>query len=180
MSKNRHDLHHELVKQNVPIRSNTSIKIGHHLNRAIDFFKDRKKEKDNNEDIFILTTIIQTMHSTGRVVLDIDIPGGKRHLGESSLECALRETLEETSLSIERSWIVDVEHPLRSQKSPDESCNVFYEVVPPTPHDDGSNGVGGSENSTSSGGKKNDGLDDILSNVFWTNTGLDAECSKTV
>ena len=34
----------------------------------------------------------------------IDIPGGKRYLGETSLDCAIRETEEETSVNLSKKW----------------------------------------------------------------------------
>eukprot|EP00557_Chaetoceros_sp_GSL56_P008295 CAMPEP_0176503722 /NCGR_PEP_ID=MMETSP0200_2-20121128/15527_1 /TAXON_ID=947934 /ORGANISM="Chaetoceros sp., Strain GSL56" /LENGTH=224 /DNA_ID=CAMNT_0017903057 /DNA_START=705 /DNA_END=1379 /DNA_ORIENTATION=- len=168
-SRNRNGLHEELLQQNVPICNDTIVKIGHHLKRAIDFF--RKDSKDN-VDLFIMTTVVvDAKHSLDRrrtLVLDIDIPGGKRHLGESSLECALRETLEETLLEIEKSWIVDVDHPLTNTKDPDESCNVFYQVLPPS-----SSNRSNSSGDNSSREQGNDRLDDLLKDVFWKNTGLD-------
>jgi NTP pyrophosphohydrolases including oxidative damage repair enzymes len=166
LSKNSKDLHRELLQQNVPIHGNTSVNIGHHLSRAIDLFKERRRDIEH-ENVYILTTVVQTIQSGGRVVLDLDIPGGKRHLGESSLECALRETLEETSLVIETSWIVDVKNPMRNTNSVDDSCNVFYQVLPPS----SSSSCSSSNSSTTNG--KTDGLDDILSDMFWINTGLD-------
>ena len=41
----------------------------------------------------------------GNNLLMLDLPGGKRHLGQSTLMCAIRETMEECSLTIDRGWL---------------------------------------------------------------------------
>ena len=52
----------------------------------------------------------------------LDLPGGKRHLGETSWEGAVRETREEISLSIDDSWNV--------KDTAAEECNVYYVLDP--------------------------------------------------
>ena len=52
----------------------------------------------------------------------LDLPGGKRHLGESALECAIRETEEECSLLLSRETLAGVE------TLHDGICNEFYMV----------------------------------------------------
>lgn len=142
----------ELLDQNVPVDkspNNVNLKIGHHLKCIFNFFQGEERDR------FVMITVVQTHKQDGTgTVLEMDVPGGKRHLGESSLECAFRETREETSLAMEKSWLLEDGRPLKSSIA-DESFNAFYQVLPPRIRE-----------------KKDAALDDILSNVFWTNTGL--------
>ena len=59
--------------------------------------------------------------------LMLDLPGGKRHLGETSLEGAVRETEEEMSLVWDASWVVSA---LQSQKKSDGG-NRYFVLHPP-------------------------------------------------
>jgi len=136
-------LQQELIGQSIPMDDNTQVTIGHHLRTAIQLFKDQS-------NLFLFTTIVEKNKTFG-TELEMDIPGGKRHLGESSLKCAIRETLEETSLVIEQSWLLNDGKPMNGKDS-DECYNAFYQVLPPP--------------------RRNDGLEEILSHTFWTNTGL--------
>ena len=59
----------------------------------------------------------------------VDLPGGKRHLGETSWEGATRECEEECSLQIDFSWVHG--EPRKSSRKADEG-NVYYMLRPPT------------------------------------------------
>jgi 8-oxo-dGTP pyrophosphatase MutT (NUDIX family) len=59
--------------------------------------------------------------------LELDLPGGKRHLGETSLEGAIRETEEETSLVWDASWVTTA---LQSKKR-SEGGNRYFVLHPP-------------------------------------------------
>lgn len=59
---------------------------------------------------------------TKKIVWNLDLPGGKRHLGETSLQCAIRETEEETSLVIHETW---TKYALK------ELTNTYYIMNPP-------------------------------------------------
>lgn len=65
----------------------------------------------------------------------LDLPGGKRHLGETSLECAIRETREETSLQVGSDWIQAI---LTHEKEPG---NNYYRMQPPAELLDATEGV---------------------------------------
>ena len=39
--------------------------------------------------------------------IELDLPGGKRHLGETTLQGVIREVEEECSLQIDYDWLVD-------------------------------------------------------------------------
>ena len=64
--------------------------IGHHLSEALDIMKMHKM---GNRFAMI------TVNVKGDEV-QIDLPGGKRHMGENTKDCAIRETEEETSLDL--------------------------------------------------------------------------------
>ena len=40
-------------------------------------------------------------------VIELDLPGGKRHLGETTLQGVIREVEEECSLQINYDWLVE-------------------------------------------------------------------------
>lgn len=61
-------------------------------------------------------------NNTKRIIWNLDIPGGKRHLGETSLQCAIRETEEETSLVVHETW---TKYMLK------EENNTYYIMTPP-------------------------------------------------
>ncbi len=93
-----------------------TITLGHHLSSVLTQ-KGRSKEV---EYWFV-------MGYDDRKSLELDLPGGKRHLGETSLEGAMRETEEETSLIWDASWVKGF---LQSKK-PSEVLNRYFVLHPP-------------------------------------------------
>jgi len=67
-----------------------SVKIGHHLRVAIKNFSKWKHSVDNNDTMLL---VILEEYPDGNK--EVNIPGGKRELGESSLQAGIRETNEE-------------------------------------------------------------------------------------
>ena len=63
-------------------------------------------------------------------MIQLDLPGGKRHLGEGPFECAMRETEEEVSLHVDETWLFGDKLP-RESKAEDERGNVYYFLRPP-------------------------------------------------
>jgi len=143
------ELVQDLLSQCVVLEEDDTITIGHHLCKILDILKEKRHE----EYKYLFTMVTKTIKGK-RTIYDIDLPGGKRHLGETSFDCALRETSEETSLVMDQSWLIGNGEPMRS-KSAYESGNVFYLARPPK-----------------EGDTNNLHLEDILSDVFWSNTGL--------
>ncbi|KAG7361280.1 hypothetical protein IV203_036380 [Nitzschia inconspicua] len=72
----------------------------------------------------------QVEENGGSISIELDLPGGKRHLGESSFDCAIRETLEETSLLVDDTWHAGDGQPFKNT-STEDFCNAFYELRPP-------------------------------------------------
>jgi len=142
------ELKNDLRSQHVCLQEDDTVEIGHHLCTMMGILKDQRIHCK-----YIFTIVTKSIKEK-RTIYEVDLPGGKRHLGETSFDCAVRETLEETSLAIDESWLVDSGEPIKS-KSRSEFGNVFY--LASTPGD-------------SRGSKE--GFEDILSNMFWTNTGL--------
>lgn len=93
-----------------------SVEIGHHLSSVLALTVRQKDE----EFWFV-------MGYDDRKSLELDLPGGKRHLGEAALEGAIRETEEETSLLWDDSWVKSV---LQSKKS-SERGNRYFVLHPP-------------------------------------------------
>lgn len=60
--------------------------------------------------------------------MELNIPGGKRFLGETCVEAAVRETKEETSLTWDEEWITKVH---QNMKNPSEKINRYYMLHPP-------------------------------------------------
>ena len=56
----------------------------------------------------------------------LDLPGGKRHLGEQSFEGAIRETEEESSLKIDERWLSE-----RSPRYDGVKSNAYFFLRPP-------------------------------------------------
>lgn len=78
------------------------IEIGYHLSAILRLVSSNNQK---NQSQYIMATLMQ--HSKPDSFLwEVNIPGGKRHLGESSWQCAIRETEEETSLVINDDWLM--------------------------------------------------------------------------
>ena len=78
--------------------------IGHHLSEALDIMKVHKM---GNRFAMI------TVNVKGDEV-QIDLPGGKRHMGENTKDCAIRETEEETSLDLKKLDVTMKEYSIAS------------------------------------------------------------------
>ncbi len=112
-----------------------SIKLGHHLTSLL-WLEGTLKGNRSGQHIMVLGYI------DGSTELTLDLPGGKRHLGESTLESLVREVEEESSLKLDKQWLAERLsrrygglldrncegiHALESTK---ENGNVYF-IVPP-------------------------------------------------
>ncbi|KAL3807576.1 hypothetical protein ACHAXA_005152 [Cyclostephanos tholiformis] len=95
------------------------IELGHHLKSLLrilavecppppgdgDEGQRRRSTKVPRDDAMMRCIMAMAYVDDGNDLLTLDLPGGKRHLGESTLMCAIRETMEECSLTIDRGWL---------------------------------------------------------------------------
>lgn len=120
---------HEMTHQDIPITLSKNddlisnpdhLQMGHHLKSMLKIYS---KEPQNTKDPIYLFVIVEFDDHK----FTLDLPGGKRHLGESSWEGAKRETMEESSLMIDESWIVGKTE--RNEMNGFE--NLYYILEPP-------------------------------------------------
>lgn len=98
-------------------REHIKFEFGHHLQSLLYIISG-----DNYRGTywFVLVYAIKE-----RAEFEIDLPGGKRHISENSFECAIRETEEESSLIIDKSWLQ------KTKKSAKEEENLYFMLTPP-------------------------------------------------
>jgi hypothetical protein len=89
----------EIKSKGYSLRRQHIIRKGHHLETMLTLSLEKKLNILDSH--FILTMFSLT--SGNRWLLDL--PGGKRHLGEDTFDCMIRETEEEASVKIEKWWI---------------------------------------------------------------------------
>ena len=113
----------DCITNGILTNSQAKVKLGHHLSTLLRMMEGRKKDKD----LAKFTHWMVLGYAVGPDSWLLDLPGGKRHLGESTLDCAVRETEEECSVTIDREWISG-DH---ARKLHDGECNNFFLVEPP-------------------------------------------------
>jgi hypothetical protein len=118
-----------LKKQDVPVSIEQEVKMGHHLKELLEITR-KNDDSDSSKSSFWLIIVFDDTKDPKELCWTIDLPGGKRHLGESSFDCVIRETREETSLTIDASWLTD-EKPLQSKKK-SSAGNCYFNFSPPT------------------------------------------------
>ena len=99
-----------------PEKFTAGIKLGHHLVSVLTLTRP-------SDDFWFV------MGYDDHNALELDLPGGKRHLGETSMEGAIRETEEETSLVWDRSWVITA---LQSHTRSDGGNRYFVLHPPPS------------------------------------------------
>ncbi len=109
------------------------IELGHHLSSLLHMLvdenipggegEDRRRSRANDATtttprhdvtmmgyLMVMGYVVIGDGNDDGILLTLDLPGGKRHLGESTLSCAIRETEEECSLIIDEMWLSDMVH----------------------------------------------------------------------
>jgi hypothetical protein len=129
-----------MTQQNVPIpheetREGVELKLGHHLDALLQLTSSSKEEDDSttSSNYWLLygdDDSSCTDAAPASVMFELNIPGGKRHLGETCLQAAIRETQEETSLIWDERWIVQ---EYQNHHHPFEKINRYYMLHPPDP-----------------------------------------------
>jgi hypothetical protein len=91
--------------------TNTTFHLGPHLhsmlrmtNLSIEGKGEITVEDEEDWWLVMVENKPNLQNRTKKIVWNLDLPGGKRHLGETSLQCAIRETEEETSLVVHETW----------------------------------------------------------------------------
>eukprot|EP00956_Cyclotella_meneghiniana_P017676 scaffold29028_cov77-Cyclotella_meneghiniana.AAC.1 len=74
--------------------------LGHHLTSVLQILTDQCNCKTN-----LLQYLLVIGYQNESFNLTLDLPGGKRHLGETTLEGAIREVEEESSLQLNKKWL---------------------------------------------------------------------------
>ncbi|KAL7481263.1 hypothetical protein ACHAW6_006944 [Cyclotella cf. meneghiniana] len=90
------------------IGQNFDILLGHHLSSLLQIIAVRCPNKTltiSSDRTTQLQYIMIIGYQDGPFQWTLDLPGGKRHLGESTLEGAIRELEEECSLRLDRKWV---------------------------------------------------------------------------
>ena len=118
-NKASYSLVNSLGGQNINMTGGQQLDLGHHLESLLHITRN-----DTDADSALWLVMIQR---SGRK-WNIDLPGGKRHLGETSFEGATRECEEECSLTIDSTWVYG--EPRRSTRKADEG-NLYYMLRPP-------------------------------------------------
>jgi len=106
----------DVISRNVN-RKHIKIEFGHHL-KSLLYIVSNYEYQDMHW--FVLVNCMED-----EVDFALDLPGGKRHLGENSFNCAVRETEEESSLIIDKSWIQTTE------QSAKDKGNLYFMLTPP-------------------------------------------------
>lgn len=79
-----------------------TVVLQHHVQSLLDLTKNLPPER---EDMWWLVMLYDDTARPTKPCWSLDLPGGKRHLGETAIEGAIRETEEETSLVCSADWI---------------------------------------------------------------------------
>jgi NUDIX domain len=99
-----------------------TVELRYHLIGLIRIISDSRSRNDANKYKYWLVGVYDVGTEIGKKWA-IDIPGGKRHVGETTWECAEREMFEETSLPICSKWEIE------EQRGNDrDSMNMYYFV----------------------------------------------------
>lgn len=117
----------QLLQQGAPAKSGENVEFGHHLSSLLLL----SKFSDSDTTTHWLTLVYDDRENGEKKepCWTIDLPGGKRHLGETTFQGAVRETEEETSLQIDEKWKLE-ENPRRNRHGSDQS-NAYYFLTPP-------------------------------------------------
>ena len=115
-----------------------SIKLGHHLTSLLYNLPKTRQPR----------LVMVLGYTDGPLQYELDLPGGKRHLGETTLQGAIREVEEECSLSIDSEWMAShvieqyggnvgegqggKEIQVLVPKNKSETGNVYFVMSPPS------------------------------------------------
>jgi hypothetical protein len=81
-------------------------KEGPHLLEMMDLLWKNDRRLVNSTHCVMIMFAYEQVKGENINYWTLDIPGGKRYLGETALKCAIRETEEETSVNILKKWCI--------------------------------------------------------------------------
>lgn len=84
------------------LESVVQIKVGHHLSSLLYILSESRERKGLLRDVMCVMVM---GYVDGPYLLTLDLPGGKRHLGESTLRGVIREVEEECSLAMDHEYL---------------------------------------------------------------------------
>jgi len=120
----------ELMKtQNIPITTESiskEIVLQHHLTSLLGLLN--LERQDTTDKYWLVMVYDDTNTKKEKPCWTFNLPGGKRHLGETTIDGAIRETYEELSLVWDRKWIYDRRRHLHNVS---ERCNSYLLLTPP-------------------------------------------------
>jgi len=118
------------------------LNIGYHLETVLSSLR-RTREIAKNKFIMVMGRNHDLAGGNGNIsgIVDLDLPGGKRHIGETVLKCLSRETFEETSIDLSEDCDIH-ENDDENFKEVDSSLqNCFYSLFPITERESKSTSV---------------------------------------
>lgn len=124
----RDELLGHMAEQGIDIHKESEreveLKLGHHLDSILQLIPKPKGE----ERYWLIYGHDDSTEQ--KISFELNVPGGKRHLGETSLEAAIRETEEEISLVWDERWITK---QYQNNRNPSEKVNRYFLLSPPDP-----------------------------------------------
>jgi len=121
-------LSEEMQKQGLPVKLDLEGLNHHEFGSHIRSLLHITKFDADCDTAYWLTTVFDDTSHKKKLCWNIDLPGGKRHLGETAFEGAMRETEEETSIRVNESWLTS--EARKGLKSSD-AVNAYFLLQPP-------------------------------------------------
>mmetsp|Transcript_20356 Transcript_20356/g.40655 ORF Transcript_20356/g.40655 Transcript_20356/m.40655 type:complete len:177 (+) Transcript_20356:109-639(+) len=102
----------------------SDYELGHHIKVCLSLTDKPSKElvPSGTEEEYWFVMVYRDDLKGGRHSYCIDLPGGKRYLGETALGGAIRETEEETSFRFGPNWVIT---SLQGERGPGKGSRFF-------------------------------------------------------
>lgn len=123
------ELREHMMRQGVPVEHSYPVELQHHLTALLDITGGKILERNgiSTTPYWLALVYDDTNGNKTDPCWSLDLPGGKRHLGETAFQGAMRETEEESSLKISTEWLHG-ESTLKARKDP---FNAYFLLRPP-------------------------------------------------
>eukprot|EP00980_Cylindrotheca_fusiformis_P028597 scaffold22615_cov97-Cylindrotheca_fusiformis.AAC.3 len=126
-------------------RDRIEVRLGQHLDALLRKMPKKKKKKQEQQQAeepeywLLVNGLFKNTDKSKRstaagdtVVLELNIPGGQRRLGETCCQVAKRKSLEQMNLVWDESWIMK-QYPVLSNSNDRTSYDRVYALHPPAP-----------------------------------------------